>query len=201
MNKQEFLNNLKIKLLGLPKEEVEERLNFYSEMIEDRIEDGLSEEDAILDIGSIDEITAQIISEIPIMKIAKERITPNRKLKVWEIILFIICSPLLLVLSISLFIVVLSLYIVLWAIVVTIWAIFVSLGVTGIASIPIGVYFTSIGYLSSGLFVIGGGVICIGLAIFMYFGCFAITKATIILSKKLTLGIKKCFIKKENYNE
>ena len=201
MNKQEFLNNLKIKLLGLPKEEVEERLNFYSEMIEDRIEDGLSEEDAILDIGSIDEITAQIISEIPIMKIAKERITPNRKLKVWEIILFIICSPLLLGLSISLFIVVLSLYIVLWAIVVAIWAIFVSLGVSGIASIPIGVYFTSIGYLSSGLFVIGGGVICIGLAIFMYFGCFAITKATIILSKKLSLGIKKCFIKKENYNE
>lgn len=201
MNKQEFLNNLKIKLLGLPKEEVEERLNFYSEMIEDRIEDGLSEEDAILDIGSIDEITAQIISEIPIMKIAKERIIPNRKLKVWEIILFIICSPLLLVLFISLFIVVLSLYIVLWAIVVAIWAIFVSLGVSGIALIPIGVYFTSIGYLSSGLFVIGGGVICIGLAIFMYFGCFAITKATIILSKKLTLVIKKCFIKKENYNE
>ena len=143
MNKQEFLNNLKIKLLGLPKEEVEERLNFYSEMIEDRIEDGLSEEDAILDIGSIDEITAQIISEIPIMKIAKERIIPNRKLRVWEIILFIICSPLLLSLSISLFIVVLSLYIVLWAIVVAIWAIFVSLGVSGIASIPIGVYFTS----------------------------------------------------------
>ena len=40
MRKLEFLAALNVKLSGLPKEEVKERTNFYSEMIDDRIEDG-----------------------------------------------------------------------------------------------------------------------------------------------------------------
>ena len=44
MNKIGFILELKDKLSALPKSEVEERLSFYCEMIEDRIEDGLSEE-------------------------------------------------------------------------------------------------------------------------------------------------------------
>ena len=46
MNKQEFLNQLRSGLNGLPHEEIEERVMFYSEMIDDRVEEGLSEEDA-----------------------------------------------------------------------------------------------------------------------------------------------------------
>ena len=45
MNKQEFFEQLRKGLSGLPKDDIEERLTFYKEMIEDRIEDGLSEED------------------------------------------------------------------------------------------------------------------------------------------------------------
>lgn len=37
MRKWEFLSTLKNRLSGLPKQEVEERLNFYSEMIDDRM--------------------------------------------------------------------------------------------------------------------------------------------------------------------
>ena len=47
MNKQEFLVQLRNALSGLPKDDIEERIEFYSEMIEDRIEEGLSEEEAI----------------------------------------------------------------------------------------------------------------------------------------------------------
>ena len=46
MNKQEFLKNLRVSLSNLPQEEIEERIIFYSEMIDDRIEEGLSEEEA-----------------------------------------------------------------------------------------------------------------------------------------------------------
>ena len=46
MTKLKFLFELRDRLEGLPYDEVEERLNFYSEMIEDRMEEGLSEEEA-----------------------------------------------------------------------------------------------------------------------------------------------------------
>ena len=54
MNKKDFLFSLEKALSGLPKEEVEERLAFYDEIIEDRVEDGLSEEQADMEIGSLD---------------------------------------------------------------------------------------------------------------------------------------------------
>ena len=60
MNKQEFLMRLSKGLSGLPKDDVEERLSFYSEMIDDRIEEGLSEDAAVSEIGDVDKIISQI---------------------------------------------------------------------------------------------------------------------------------------------
>ena len=48
MNKQEFLTRLRLGLAGLPQEEIAERVSFYHEMIDDRVEDGLTEEDTAL---------------------------------------------------------------------------------------------------------------------------------------------------------
>lgn len=78
MKKQEFLSALKSGLSGLPRQDVEDRLNFYSEIIDDRMEEGLSEEEAVSAVGSVDEIVAQTVTEIPLAKIAKERIIPKR---------------------------------------------------------------------------------------------------------------------------
>ena len=88
MNKQEFLCKLREALIGFPKQDVEDRLAFYSEMIDDRIEEGLTEEEAVFAIGSVDEVEAQIVAEIPLVKIAKEKIKPKRRLKTWEMLLF-----------------------------------------------------------------------------------------------------------------
>ena len=60
MTKQEFLAKLEILLSGLTEEEISERIGFYSEMIDDRIEEGLSEEEAVSLIGSVEEVAAQI---------------------------------------------------------------------------------------------------------------------------------------------
>ncbi len=54
MNKQEFLNALRSQLKGLPKDELENRISFYEEMINDRMDEGLSEEAAVADIGGED---------------------------------------------------------------------------------------------------------------------------------------------------
>ena len=93
MNKQEFLEELREELMGLPQDEIEERLDFYSEMIEDRMEEGLSEEVAVAEIGIPAEIAAQIIEDIPLTRFVVEKVKPKRKLKVWEIVLLVLGSP------------------------------------------------------------------------------------------------------------
>lgn len=42
MNKQDFLGALRRGLLGLPEEDIENSVEFYSEMIDDRIDEGRS---------------------------------------------------------------------------------------------------------------------------------------------------------------
>ena len=94
MSKQEFLARLKIALAGLPKDEVDERLNFYSEMIDDRMEEGFSEEAAVAGVGSMGNIVTQAVSEVPIGKLVKERIKPKRSLSGGEVALIVLVFPL-----------------------------------------------------------------------------------------------------------
>ena len=128
MNKQEFLSKLKNSLSRLPKKEVDERIEFYSEMIDDRVEDGLSEEQAVAGLGTVEQVATQIVSEIPLSRIVTERIKPKRKMKAWEIVLLAVGSPIWLALLISAFAVAISLYAVLWAFVVSAWAVVISFG-------------------------------------------------------------------------
>ena len=94
MNKEQFITELKDGLSGLPQNDIDERVLFYTEMIDDRMEEGMSEEEAISGIGSVEEIVSQIISEVPLTKIVKKRITPDRALRTWEIVLIVLGSPL-----------------------------------------------------------------------------------------------------------
>ena len=65
MKKQEFLAELWKQLSDAPKEDVERSLDYYTEMIEDRIESGMSEEEAVADVGSPEDAAKQIMKELP----------------------------------------------------------------------------------------------------------------------------------------
>ena len=197
MRKQEFLDALQRRLSGLPRADVDERLAFWSEMIDDRIEEGVGEEEAVRDIGSVEEIAAQIIRETSLARIAKERIKPKRRLRAWEIVLLVLGSPIWFSLAVAAFSVILSLYAVLWALIVSLWAVFVSLAACAIAGVFAGVLFAFRGYELAGIAMVGASVVCAGLAILLFFGSFAATKGSARLTKKIAFGIKKCFVKQE----
>ena len=209
MTKSEFLGALRLRLSGLPQSDVEERLLFYSEMIDDCIEDGTDEEEAVHAIGSVEDIAAQIIADVPLTRIAKERIKPKRRLRAWEIVLLAVGSPIWLSLGIAAFTVILALYVVLWSLIISLWAVFASLvacalglTVAGIAMIGgpyvfAGVIMASESHVFSGIALIGVGLVCAGLGIFLFFGCHAATKGAVLLTKKIALGIKKAFVGKE----
>ena len=190
MTKLQFLLTLHERLKALPREESEERLNFYSEMIEDRMEEGLSEEDAVAAVGSVDEIAAQITGELPPK-------TSKRQFKAWEIVLLAVGSPIWFSLLIAAFAVLFSLYVSLWAVMISLWAVFASLAACAVGFIAAGTVFSCNGQLPAGIAMIGAAAICAGLTIFFFFGCKAATSGTVLLTQKTVLWLKNRFTKKE----
>lgn len=196
MNKQEFLAQLRKGLSGLPQEDIEERLTFYGEMLEDRMEEGFTEEEAVAAIGDVDEIVLQTVAEIPLAKIAKERIKPKRHLKAWEIVLLALGSPIWLALGLAAA-VVFALYLALWAVVAALWAVWGAIAVCAVGSVPVCVVLAARGGIAGGLAILAAGFVCAGLSIFLFYGCREATRGVWALTKKITIGIKNGLIRKE----
>lgn len=192
MKKEEFLNKLRIKLSNLPKEDLDERINFYSEMIDDRIEDGFQEEEAINDIGTLDEVSRQVIANYPLKKLIKEKVTPKKKINIATIILLVLGSPIWLSLLIAVIVVLFSLYVVLASLLISLWAVFIALVAGGLGGIVIGVIYI---FQGSGALLLGGSIICLGLGILLFFGCKELTKLFMVFSKNIIVWIKNLFLK------
>ena len=195
MCKQEFLTQLRKGLSGLPQRDIEERLSFYSEMIDDRMEEGLSEEEAVLAVGSVEEIVSQIIGDIPLAKLAKERVKGNRRLKSWEIVLLVLGSPLWLSLGIAAFAVIFSVYVSLWSVIISLWAVFVSFVGCFVGGLIAGIVVACTGNVLPGIAVLAAGLLCAGLSIFAFYGCSAVTRGFSLLTRKTAVWIKNCFVK------
>ncbi len=197
MYKQEFLDSLGKRLSGLPKREVEERLRFYAEMIEDRIEEGLEEEAAVAAIGSVEEIAEQIIADSSSSQKEKKKARGKRRPGAWEIVLLVLGSPIWLSLIIAAFAILLAIWAVLWSVVVSLWAIFASLIGCALGGLVAGIGFGLGGHGAAGMAMIGAGFICAGLSVFLFFGAVAATKGIAVLTQRLALGVRACFVGKE----
>ncbi len=196
MNKEEFLLELVERLSPLPWEEIDDRCNYYSEMIDDRMEEGLTEEEAVAEMGSIDDIASQIVSNIPLSVLVKKKMKTERKLSVWEIVLIVLGSPLWIALLLAVFAVVFSVYCVLWSVVVCLWAAFVSLVGGLLGGMAAGALFVLKGSILAGVGMVGAGLVCAGLAVFMFFISKSATKGIAWLTKRIMPGIKRSFIRK-----
>ena len=197
MSKQEFLAELRKGLSGLPQYDIEERLTFYSEMIDDRMEEGLTEEEAVCEIGNVDEIVSQIVSETPFTKLVKEKVKSKRTFRAWEIIFLVLGSPIWLSLLIAAFVIVLSVYIVLWCAIVVLWAVEVSLAFGFLDGILCAIIFAFQGKALSGIAMSGFSIFCAGMSVLMFFGCKRVTQSILLLTKKMALCIKSQFVGKE----
>ena len=197
MKKNEFLFKLIQGLSSLPQAEVEERVAFYSEMIDDRMEEGLTEEEAVAAIGSVETVIDQIIADIPLVSLIKAKMKRTRKLHPWEIVLLSVGSPIWIALIAAAFAVVVSLYASLWAVAASLWAAQVALIGSTFGGVLGGILFITLGKFAPGFGVISAALVCGGLSIFMFYGCKYTTKSAAWLTKKIALLIKKCFTKKE----
>ena len=198
MTKEEFKTQLRQRLSGLPQGDIEERISFYEESINDRMEEGMPEEEAVAGIGTMDEIVEQIMSEIPLTRLVRDKVKPKRKFKAWEIVLLVLGSPVWLPLLITGIALIFIFYMVFWVLVLAAYVVELSFILSAIAAVAQVVLFLVGGNPAGALYMGGACLILAGLTIFWFFACAGITKGVMKLTGAILTGIKSSFVGKEN---
>ena len=188
MKKLEFLTELKKYLSGLPETEIEESLDYYAEIIDDRIEDGDDEERIVADLGAPHEIAGKIRGEkmqpMP-QKAPAEK--SKKKLSAGVIVLLALGSPIWLSLLIAAVAILISVYAVMWSVVGSLWSAVGALGGAGLAGLLLLPKYLIMGEIGAGIAVLGAGFLSGGLAIFAFLGCLYATRGMAIASKYIFL--------------
>ena len=199
MTKQEFLASLREGLRGLPPADIEERIAFYDEMIDDRMEEGLTEEEALAELGSVESVIAQITAETPLVKLVKEKVRRERKRsgKGLTTVLLALGSPIWVSLLIAAFAVVLSLAAAAWSVVISLYAAALSLAVGGVAFVAFSVIYILRGNLPGAAFAVGAGLAAVGLGLLLFPACNTLAKGLVKGMKKLMLGFKSLLMGKK----
>ncbi len=196
MNRAEFLTEVERGLYGLPKEDVAGALDYFGEMIDDRTEDGMSEEEAVEAIGPVREAVESVLMELPLKKIVRARTKPSRALRIWEILLLTLGSPVWLPLLLTALALVLTVYILLWTVVAVMYCAVLAVLAVALGCTGIGVAYILSANAPGGIMLLGGGIVCAGLTILATLGCNRAAVAMAKLSRAIGRRIKSIFVKR-----
>ncbi len=200
MTKAEFLQALEARLQGLSPSDIKRSQDFYSEMIDDRMEDGMTEGEAVLAMGAPADAARQILGELSIPKLIKAKGKRARRLPTWAIVLLAVGSPLWIVLGAAALVVILAMYIVIWALVIAVGAVDFALAISGVALIPSSILNAFTSGVPSMLLLLGVGLVAIGLSILLWFVSKPIVKLALFASRSIVRGIKHLIIGKGEIN-
>ena len=200
MNKQTFLDELYHLLKFLPHAERQQHMDYYAEMIDDRMEDGLAEEEAVAALGSPADIAAQIPGDAPQK--------PFRKYPVWAIVLIILGAPLwialllaaaavMLSVGISLAAVYISVLLTLWACLAALYLTDLALLLSFLAAAAGGVFYLVQGVTTPSLLFFGAGLACAGGTVLLFLLCNRLSRLLWHLTKWSALKIAGIFRRKE----
>ena len=167
MNKQEFLDLLKQKLEGLPTSEVKKAIDFYSEVVDDRIEEGMNEYEAVEDMEDIDDIVRKVTYDIPFPTIMKEKLKRRKSKGLMNTLLLFIGFPVWGPLMLAGVIVAGALLFALIAVIVSLVVAIVGTVIGGILTLILAPFKIVFG-IGAMLFNMGTGLIIVGLA-FIFF--------------------------------
>ncbi len=202
MDKEQFLSYLRSRIGYLPDSEVEKSVSFYAECIDDRMEDGMSEAEAVAALGNIESIIREIETSQPLSTVVKRRVSSSETRgggkAVW-IALAVLGIPFWLPVLLALCIVILAAYVCIWSIVLSIYAVLLALAVSGAALVVYAIL--RIAALSAGaaLMVLGAAAVCVGLAIALFIPLSALAKKIGSLTVRFGRWLKSIILGKGVY--
>lgn len=197
MNKQQFLSALRKGLSQLPPEEIEKQIAYYSELIDDMVEDGMTEYEAVSRLGSVEDIYQDILQNMPLPLLVKTRAKPRGGWSALSIVLIILGFPIWFSLAVALFAVVFSVYIVIWVLVIVVFAVFISFAACVLALIVLFVKFLFSG-AALAVLALGCAFVLAGLAILTWILAVAFAKLIVRATAAIGRGVKRIFIRKES---
>ena len=189
MTRNQFLEGLRQELKGLPRQEIEQTIHYYSEIIADRMEEGTTEEQAVAKMEPMHVVARRVLSDF------KGGAAPRRKLSGFLIAMLILGFPLwfpLLITGAALMVVALTLV---WVLVLTLWAVCLGLFSGGMAAI-ITLFMSS--FQSSLPFVaqVGLGMAAMGLSIFLFYGAKGAIPLAMGATVSMVSWIKRGFVRR-----
>lgn len=199
MNKQQFLTQLRARLWSIPQADANASIDYYAEMIDDRMEEGLSEEEAVAGIGSVEEVARTIIAETPVYPQPPQPAAPQKQrkgLRWWEIVLLVLGSPIWVSLLVAVVAVIFSVWISLWSGVISLYATAVALAASAIGCI-IGSFFMIDTGAVLFLTAWGAALVCAGLSILLFILSNLAAKGMVALTKLTLKGFKAIFAGRE----
>ena len=197
MDKKEFLAVLEARLADLPEADRQSSLDFYTEMLDDLTEGGMTEQEAVASLGSVDAIAQEILMDLPLPKLIKAKMKPKRRMRTWEIVLLAVGSPVWAPILLALAAVALAVYLTLWAVVISLYAADLAFAVSAPAGIITAIALFASGKPTAALLFLGAGLVLVGLTVLWLLLCNLTAKGVWRLGKLTLRGIKACFIRKE----
>ena len=195
MTKQEYLSAIRDKIRKMPSDDIDKFIDYYNEMIDDRMEDGLSEDAAVADMDAPDDVVDQILADMPLTKLVKEKIKPSHQLRAWEIVLLVLGSPIWIPLLLTAIILIITMAVVVLALLLSFYAVVLSMAVAGIGGLLAVIPFFIIQNVPAALFMLGAAFAGIGLAILFIVAVKPVTIGIFKLYKASINGIKRMFVK------
>lgn len=201
MKKQEFLDKLRGSLWAMPEADKQRSVDYYAEMIDDRMEDGLSEEEAVAAIGDLDEIVKQILNETPrppqVVESTQKQNKVKNKVAPWMIVLLVLGAPLWIPLVAGVGSSVLGVYVSLWSVVIALYATAFALAVCAIGLLVAAFSLLWIRQFGKGAVMVGGALVCAGLTILIFLLSNLAAKGLSALTKLIWNGVTGIFKGKE----
>lgn len=149
MNKKDYLDRLGALLSCLPKDKRAEAVSFYEEAIDDRIEEGMSEEDAVSAMGPVGITAEMILEELPAVPRAVAKTRRKSPVLLW--VLAIAGSPVWVPLAAAFLIAAVAVYLCIWIVAACIWAVAAALVLAlpyrGIAGVCCGAGGRGVGFM------------------------------------------------------
>lgn len=193
MNKREYLDQLRAALGCLPEEEIEESLAFYAEMIDDRVADGMSEEESTAQLDEPKAAARAIIGGLPVevreasqvfrqvqaasSQVAQPNTKPKNRALYWT--LAVLGSPLWLALLLAVAAIVaaaiLSVAVTVAVLVFALWALAAALLAAGPLGVAVCFYGLAMGQPAYAAAELGSDLICFGLGLFCLHGAVVAT--------------------------
>lgn len=197
MNKEQFLAAVRQRRAGLPQSDIDRFLDYYAEMIDDRMEDGLSEGEAVAAMGTPEYVASQILMDTPLPKLVKAKTKASNRLNGWEVLLLVLGAPVWLPLGFAALIVILSLCITVCAVLFSLFISVFAIGISGIACIGSGIGGLVFTGLSAKMVALtGAGLLLTGVAILLFLAFRQAVKGIVWGCKWGVRKVKSWFVKK-----